>query len=260
MYEQDGPIVTWRMNQPERRNALVAGAPMDEIVAAADRVHRDRDVRCVILTGNGSSFSAGGDLNVMKRQASDEMSLMDVRQDYRLGIQRITRALLDLEVPMIAAINGYAIGAGLDLACMCDIRIASETAKMAVSFIKVGIVPGDGGAWFLPRLIGMSRAAELMLTGDTFTAQQALEWNLVSRVVAPDDLMPTARDLAGRIVQNPAHSIRMTKRLLREGTRSSLETVLELSAAFQTMSHKTPDHTEAVNAMIEKRPPVFTGR
>ena len=127
---------------------------------------------------------------------------MDIRHDYRRGIQRLTLALFNLEVPVIAAVNGHAIGAGLDLACMCDIRIASEKAKFAESFIKLGIIPGDGGAWLLPRIVGMSRAAELAFTGDMIDAQQALAWNLVSRVVPHDELMPAARELAGRIAQH----------------------------------------------------------
>jgi enoyl-CoA hydratase/carnithine racemase len=194
----------------------------------------------------------------MKRQSSPEVSEMDIRHDYRRGIQRVSLGLFNLEVPVIAAMNGHAIGAGLDLACMCDIRIASEKAKMAASFIKVGIIPGDGGAWLLPRIVGMSRAAELVLTGDIIDAQQALAWNLVSRVVPHADLMPAAREMAGRITQHASHSVRLTKRLLREAMRSPFETVLELSAVFQAVCHKTPDHTEAVDAFLEKRSPRFS--
>ena len=136
---------------------------------------------------------------------------------------------------MIAAVNGHAIGAGLDLACMCDIRIASEKAKFAESFIKLGIIPGDGGAWLLPRIVGMSRAAELAFTGDMIDAQQALAWNLVSRVVPHDELMSSARELAGRIAQHASHGVRLTKRLMREAIHSRLDTVLELSAVFQAI-------------------------
>jgi len=150
-------------------------------------------------------------------------------------------------------VNGHAIGAGLDLCCMCDIRIASEKAKFAESFIKLGIIPGDGGAWLLPRIIGMSRAAELSFTGDAIAAQQALAWNLVSRVVPHDELLAVARELAGRIGQHASHGVRLTKRLMREAIHSRLDTVLELSAAFQAISHKTPDHSEAVAAFLEKR-------
>ncbi|MEY4099112.1 MAG: hypothetical protein RL300_283 [Pseudomonadota bacterium] len=146
----------------------------------------------------------------MKRQASPEVSEMDIRHDYRRGIQRVSLGLFNLEVPVIAALNGHAIGAGLDLACMCDIRIASEKAKMAASFIKVGIIPGDSGAWLLPRIVGMSRAAEMVLTVDIIDAQQALAWDLVSKVVPHDDLMSSARDLASRITQHASRSVRLT--------------------------------------------------
>jgi enoyl-CoA hydratase/carnithine racemase len=182
---------------------------------------------------------------------------MQIRQDYRRGIQKLTLALYGLEVPVIAAVNGHAMGAGLDLACMCDIRIASDKAKFAESFVKLGIIPGDGGAWLLPRVVGLSRAAELAFTGDVIDAATALEWNLVSRVVAPDALLPTAQELARRIAANASHSVRLTKRLMREAMHTRLDSVLELSAVYQAISHKTADHTEAVDAFLEKRAPRF---
>jgi enoyl-CoA hydratase/carnithine racemase len=257
IYEQDGPLVTLTMNQPERRNPLSGNTAVPEMLAAIDRIHDDPKVRCVILTGNGPSFSSGGDIAVMQRQASDEFTEMDIRHEYRRGVQRMARRLFDLEVPVIAAVNGHAIGAGLDLACMCDIRIASERAKFAVSFIKVGIVPGDGGAWLLPKVVGLSRAMEMALTGDMFDAPQALAWNLVSHVVPHDELLPRAREMAGRITRHAAHGVRLTKRLFREAQRASFDTVLELSAAYQAVSHKTADHGEAVAAFLEKRAPKF---
>jgi enoyl-CoA hydratase/carnithine racemase len=154
-------------------------------------------------------------------------------------------------------VNGHAIGAGLDLACMCDIRITSEKGRFAESFVKLGIIPGDGGAWLLPRIVGLSRASEMAFTGEMLDAETALAWNLVSRVVPHGSLMPTARELAGRISQHASHGLRLTKRLMREGIHSRLDTVLEMSAVFQAVSHKTPDHSEAVNAFIEKRPARF---
>lgn len=258
LYEQSGHTVTLTMNQPEKRNPLTGNTAVPEFLAAIDRIHEDRSVRAVILTANGSSFSAGGDIREMARQSTAEVALMDIRQDYRRGIQRLSLALFDLEVPVIAAVNGHAMGAGLDLACMCDIRIASEKAKFAESFVKLGIVPGDGGAWLLQRIVGMSRAAELSFTGDVIDAQQALAWGLVSRVVPPGELLAAANDIANRIAANPSHSVRLSKRLMREAIHSRLDTVLELSAAFQAMSHKTPDHKEAVDAFLEKRPAKFS--
>jgi enoyl-CoA hydratase/carnithine racemase len=259
LYEQDGPLVTLTMNEPERRNPLTGNTAVHDFLQAIDRIHDDKSVRCVILTGNGPSFCAGGDLREMQRQQQPEVDEMMIRQEYRRGIQRLPLALFNLEVPVIAAVNGHAIGAGLDLTCMCDIRIASERARFAESFVRLGIIPGDGGAWLLPRVVGMARAAEMAFTGDTLDAQQALAWNLVSRVVPHDALMPTARELAGRITANPGHALRLTKRLMREALHARLDTVLEMSAAFQAISHKTADHHEAVTAFVEKRPARFEG-
>lgn len=259
IYEQRDHVVTLTMNQPEKRNPLTGNSAVQEFIGAIDRIRADDDVRAVIVTGNGPSFSAGGDIAEMKRQTEGTTSLMQIRQDYLLGIQRLPLALFNLEVPVIAAVNGHAIGAGLDLACMCDIRICSDKAKFAESFVKLGIIPGDGGAWLLQRIIGLSRAAEMSFTGDAIDAQQALAWNLVSRVVPADALMQTANELAARIAANPPHALRMTKRLMREAIHGSLGAVLELSAVYQAVSHKTDDHREAVNAFMEKRPARFAG-
>lgn len=258
-YEQAGPVVTLTLNEPERRNPLTGNSAVPELLQAIERVHDDRGVRVVILTGAGAAFSSGGDIRNMQRQASGEVAGMQIRHEYRTGIQRLPLALFNLEVPVIAAINGAAIGAGLDLACMCDIRIASDNAKFAESFVKLGIIPGDGGAWLLPRLIGLARASELSLTGEPIDARQALEWGLVSRVVAPGELLPTAHEIARKIAANPPHAVRLTKRLLREGMHTRLDTLLELAAAFQALAHQTDDHREAVAAFLEKRAPVFRG-
>ena len=256
-YLQQGHVVTLTMNEPERRNPLTGNTAVPEFLAAIDRIHNDRSVRAVILTGAGSAFSSGGDVRNMQRQAAGEVSGMQIRHEYRTGIQRLPLALFNLEVPVIAAVNGAAVGAGLDLACMCDIRIASEKAKFAESFVKLGIIPGDGGAWLLTRLIGMSRAAEMVFTGDAIDARQAEQWGLVSRVVPPDQLLPAAREMAARMAANPGHAVRLAKRLLREAMHTRLDTMLEMAAAFQALAHQTDDHREAVAAFLEKRPPVF---
>ncbi len=258
IYKKEGPVVTLTMNQPEQRNPLTGNSAIPEFLEAIDRIHDDQEIRCVILTGNGPSFCAGGNINEMKQQATPAVTEMEIRHWYRRGIQRLTLNLFNLEVPVIAAVNGHAIGAGLDLACMCDIRIASENAKFAESFVKLGIVPGDGGAWLLPRIVGMSSAAELAFTGDVIDARQALAMNLVSRVVPHEQLMVSARELADRISQHASHGVRLTKRLMREALHTRLDTLLELSAAFQAIAHKTPDHSEAVNAFLEKRTPNFS--
>ncbi len=256
-YEQDGHVVTLTMNEPERRNPLTGNSAVPDFLAAFDRIHEDHSVRAVIVTGAGTAFSSGGDVRNMLRQSNGEVGGMQIRHEYRTGIQKLPLALFNLEVPVIAAINGAAVGAGLDLACMCDIRIASDKAKFAESFVKLGIIPGDGGAWLLPRIVGMSRAAEMVFTGDTITADVAFQWGLVSRVVPGAELMAAAREMAARIAANPGHAVRLSKRLLREGMHTRLDTVLEMAAAFQSLSHQTDDHREAVNAFLEKRPPVF---
>jgi enoyl-CoA hydratase/carnithine racemase len=258
-YEQQGHVVTLTMNEPARRNPLTGNSAVADFLEAIARIHEDPSVRAVILTGAGTAFSSGGDIKDMERQASGSVGGMQIRQEYRTGIQRLPLALFNLEVPVIAAVNGAAIGAGMDLACMCDIRIASEHAKFAESFVKLGIIPGDGGAWLLPRLIGLSRASELSFTGEVITAQQAADWGLVSRVVPADQLLLAANELAGKIAANPPHAVRLTKRLLREAMHTRLDTLLEMAASFQALSHQTDDHREAVAAFLEKRPPVFKG-
>ena len=255
---REGAILILTMSQPETRNALTGNNAVQEFVDACEQVRRDTSIRVVVLTGEGPVFSSGGNVKDMKRYQSGTLQPEAVREEYRNGIQRLPRALYNLDVPVIAAINGPAIGAGLDLTCMCDIRIASEKATFAESFVKVGIVPGDGGAWLLPRAVGRSMAAEMAFTGEALNAAQALACGLVSRVVPPEQLMDAALDLARRIAANPGAVLRMTKQLLREGERSSLESLLELSAGYQAIAHTTPDHHEAVNAFIEKRPPRFS--
>jgi enoyl-CoA hydratase/carnithine racemase len=259
--EREGDVVLLTLNAPEKRNAISTFEECDAIVDACRRVNLDRTVRCVVLTGAGTAFCAGGDLKAMRdRRGIMEGSHADLRENYRRGVQRMAQALYGCDAPTVAAVNGPAIGLGLDVACMCDIRIASEKATFAESFIKVGIVPGDGGAWLLPRVVGMSTALEMSFTGETMDAQAALGVRLVSRVVPEGELMGAARDLARRIAANPPDALRMTKRLLREGQHTRLSSLLELSAAYQALAHSTEDHKEAVNAMLEKRRPSFTGR
>ena len=257
---RDGAILTVTLNLPDMRNPISDNAMIDAITATMTGADADIGVRVVILTGAGTAFSSGGDLKAMKAGIGLRNKLpAQTRRNYRAGIQRLPMLFQALEVPVIAAINGPAIGAGLDLACMCDIRIAADSAKFAESFVKVGIVPGDGGAWLLPRIVGFSKATELALTGETFDATEALACGLVSRVVPDAELMTAARAIADRIAVNPPHAVRMTKRLLREGQAASLASILELSAAMQSLAHATRDNDEAIDAFLERRPPNFTG-
>ncbi|HOM11875.1 MAG TPA: crotonase/enoyl-CoA hydratase family protein [Rubrivivax sp.] len=257
LYEQSGAVVTLTMNAPQVRNALTGNTAVDEFVAAIERINADASVRVMILTGAGTVFSSGGNVKDMKRFTTDAATPQQIAQWYRGGIQRLPLAMQRLEVPSIAAVNGPAVGAGCDLACMCDMRIASSAASFAESFIRVGLIPGDGGAWLLPRVVGLSKAMEMSFTGDAVKADEALAAGLVSRVVAPEALLSEARALAARIARNPGQTLRFTKRLLREGQQQRLDSLLELAAALQVIAHKTPAHAEAVNAFIEKREPEF---
>nr|WP_217808073.1 crotonase/enoyl-CoA hydratase family protein [Oceanibacterium hippocampi] len=258
LYTQSGHVVTLTLNRPEERNALSDDAMFDAIEDACRRINRDNTVRAVVLTGAGKSFCAGGNVKHMRdREGLFGGNPAEIRESYRRGIQRVPLAIYELDVPTIAAVNGAAIGAGCDLACMCDIRIAADSAVFAESFVKLGIIPGDGGAWLLPRAIGMSRAAEMAFTGDMIDARTALEYGLVSRVVAPDELLQDATALANRIAANPPEALRLTKRLLREGQHMRLSTLLEMSAGYQALAHHTDNHHEAITAFFEKRPGNF---
>lgn len=261
LIERDGPVVIATLNRPDERNAISETAYSEEIADFCAAMTRDISVRAIVLTGAGKAFCAGGNVKHMREKTGMfGGSPYALRNSYRTGIQLIPTALYDLEVPVVAAVNGAAIGAGLDLACMCDIRIASAKALFAESFVKLGIVPGDGGAWLLPRIIGMARASLLTLTGDTIDAAKALEYGLVAEVVEPEHVLGRAMEVAQAIAANPGHATRMAKRLLREGQDMKLAPLLELSAAYQALSHHTQDHAEAIDAFLEKRKPEYTGQ
>lgn len=260
LFEKSGAVVTLTVNRPEVRNPLGEDGDADLFADAANRVNADRDVRCVILTGAGKAFSAGGNVKAMRaRSGSFAGAPASIRERYRNGIHRMVRAVWGIEVPLIAAVNGPAIGLGNDMACLADIRIAADTAIFGATFLKIGLVPGDGGAWILPRTVGMARAAELFFTGDTVDAATACAWGLVSRVVPAAMLMEEARSLAARICRQPPDVLRMTKRLMREGQGASFGTIMEMSASMQAIAHLTSDHAEAVAAFFEKRSPNFKG-
>ncbi|HXP27936.1 MAG TPA: crotonase/enoyl-CoA hydratase family protein [Steroidobacteraceae bacterium] len=254
--EREGDVVTVRMNRPETRNALTDPEQMQEFADLCSDLRRDASVKVMILTGAGKAFCAGGNIKDMRDRAGMFAgSPYTLRNNYRDGIQRIPLALYELEIPIIAAVNGPAIGAGLDLACMCDIRLAAQSATFAESFVRLGIVPGDGGAWLLPRAIGLPRASLMAYTGDTIDAAKALDWGLVVQVTSDPELLEAAQSLARKIAANPAHALRLTKRLLREGQHVRLDTLLELSAGFQALAHHTEEHHAAVAAFLDKRPP-----
>jgi enoyl-CoA hydratase/carnithine racemase len=258
--EKRGHVAILTLNRPESMNALGAPGDGDQVREACDAVNADREVRCVVLTGAGRAFSAGGDVKAMKaRSGAFGGSAVDLRDGYRNNIHRVVRSIYGLEVPSIAAVNGPAIGLGCDVACMTDIRIAADNAKFGVTFLKLGLIPGDGGAWLLPRTIGMSRASELLFTGDVIDAATAAEWGLVSKVVPAEGLMDAAIAMAEKIAQQPPHALRLAKSLLKQGQTTSYDTLMEMSAAAQAISHLTEDHMEGVDALLEKRPAVFKG-
>jgi enoyl-CoA hydratase/carnithine racemase len=258
--EKRGHVGLLTLNRPESLNALGAPGDGDAVAQVCEQVNADQDIRCVVLTGAGRAFSAGGDVKAMKaRQGAFAGSGIAIREGYRRNIHRIVRSIYGLEVPSIAAVNGAAIGLGCDVACMTEIRICAENARFGVTFLKLGLIPGDGGAWLLPRTIGMSRAAELLFTGDVIDAATAQAWGLVSRVVPADSLLDEAITLANRIAVQPPHALRLAKTLLRQGQTASYDTLMEMSAAAQALAHLTEDHMEGVDAILEKREPAFKG-
>jgi enoyl-CoA hydratase/carnithine racemase len=255
-----GPIATLTITRPDAMNALGQPGDGDVFRGLCDDINADRSIRAVILTGEGRAFSAGGDVKAMQeRTGAFAGSPAEIREAYRTNIHRIVKALWGVEVPMVAAVNGPAIGLGCDVACMADVRIASDKAKFGVTFLKLGLIPGDGGAWLTPRLVGMSRAAELLYTGDVIDAATAADWGLVSRVVPHDTLLDEATALATRMAAQPPHALRVTKQLLRHGQTATFDTIMEMSAAAQGLMHHTQDHEEGVAAILDKRTPNFNG-
>jgi enoyl-CoA hydratase/carnithine racemase len=258
--EKQGPIALLTLNRPEALNALGEPGDGENIAAACAEINADRVIRCAILTGAGKAFSAGGNVKAMQnRSGAFGGAPVRVREGYKGNVHLIVNALFNLETPLIAAVNGAAIGLGCDVACMADIRISSDRAKYGVTFLKLGLIPGDGGAWLLPRVVGFSRACELLFTGDVIDAQTALDWGLVSRVVPGDQLLAEAMSLATRIAKSAPSALRLAKTLLRQGQSASYQSVMEMSAAAQALMHHTRDHEEGVAAILEKREPSFTG-
>ena len=258
IYEQDHRVVTITLNRPDTRNAL-SGDLIDGLINALEKANRDKNVGCVILTGAGKSFSSGGNLQEIKNMTTkDNMSQSQLEDWYRFGIQKIPLTMNAIDVPIVAAVNGHAIGAGNDLCTMCDIRIAGEDAKFSESFLRIGIIPGDGGSWFLPKIIGLSRAAEMILTCDVLDAKKALNWGLVSQVVKNEELIIQAKEIANKIASQPPEASRRAKRLLRMSQNVSLDNALEMAASQQSILQMMDDHREALDALIEKRKPKYT--
>jgi len=241
LFDRHGHVVTLTLNKPDELNPLSDPDMIDGLVAACDRINADQTVRAVIVTGAGRAFSAGGNVKHM-RDRTDMFAGPPERiaQAYRSGMHRLPVAVYGLEVPLIAAVNGPTVGAALDLVSLADIRLVAETATFTAGFVKIGIGPGDGAAWFLPRAVGLSRAAEILFTGDTLSA--------------------AARDVAERICANAPLAIRETKRLLRAGQEQNLAAHLDDCARTNARLHHSADHAEAIEAFFEKRLTRFEGR
>jgi len=248
---EDG-VAVLTLNRHDLRNALTGSNLIDDIVTTAEWVNHCQEVSVLVITGAGSAFSAGGNVRDMATRSGDFAGdPAECAERYRKGIQRIPLAMQAVEVPVIAAVNGPAIGAGFDLANMADIRIAADSAKFGETFLNLGIIPGDGGAWFMQRLIGYQRAFELTLTGRIVDAAEARELGIVMDVVPADDLMPATLKMAMKMANQPPKATRLTKRLMKMAQRTELKDFLDICACFQGMCHNEPEHLDAVNRMLE---------
>jgi enoyl-CoA hydratase/carnithine racemase len=243
----DGRVATITMNRPDVRNALTGTGVLEGVLAGLDSVKDDSTLSVLVLTGEGSAFSAGGNLKDM-RAAEDifEGSARRIAESYRMSVLRLMRTLVSLDLVTIASVNGPAIGGGCDLALLCDLRFASTSARFGQPVVDLGLVPGDGGAWVLPRIVGWQRAAELIFTGRIVGAREALDLGLVLEVVEPELLTQRVLEVAGQIARKPRHAIRLTKRLLRHARTVDFDAFLDMTAAFQAIAHHTEEHRQAI--------------
>jgi enoyl-CoA hydratase/carnithine racemase len=255
LYQAKEHIAKIIINRPEAKNAF-----SPEMITlwweALKRSQADENIRVIVVTGKGDTFCSGGDIRDM---AEGKLRSWDMKKFLWEGVHRIVLALEDTDKPVIAAINGAAMGAGLDMAIMCDFRVCSDKAKMAESYITMGAVPGDGGAYFLPRLVGIARALELLLTGKVISAKEALEIGLVNRVVPHEKLMEETLSFAKEIAGKPPLAVRMIKRAVLQAQRSDLRFHLDYISSQLALLSETRDHQEAARAFLEKRKPQFTG-
>ncbi len=258
LYSVKDAIATLTLNRPERLNAL-GDTLRDDLHDAVLRATADPEVRAIVLTGAGKGFCSGGDVKAMNeaKEARTERPVLDKVAPLR---DRVLIAMRDAPQPIIAAVNGAAAGAGMNLALACDIRLASTTAKFGETFVKRGLHPDWGGTYFLPRIVGMAKAAELIFTGDIIDAQEALRLGIVSAVHAPDDLLPAAYSLAQKISAGPPIAIRLARRALHHNQAAGLQESLEFETFAQNICFETADAREGIRAFVEKRAPQFEGR
>jgi enoyl-CoA hydratase/carnithine racemase len=255
-YEIQDGVATITLNRPERRNAFTL--EMLDLWVDALRDARGNDaVQVVVVTGAGTAFCSGGDVGGMASRGA--LSGLDHKRALEL-VHRVPLALEELDKPVIAAINGAAIGAGCDMALMCDVRFMAADARLSEGYVRVGLIPGDGGTYFLPRLVGTAKALELLWTGDVIDAPEALRLGIVNRVMPADALLPAVYEFAGRLAKGPTVAIRTIKRAVYQGARMDLRTHLDLISSHMSFIRQTDDHREGARAYVEKRPPEFQGR
>ena len=264
LYDVQGHVATITLNRPARMNAF-STEMIDLWHEAILRAHGDDGVRAVIVTGAGRGFCAGADVSEGAGAGAASIGAVSKepaanRNRLRNSVQRIPRALQSLEKPYIAAVNGAAVGAGMDMASMADLRIASDRARFGTAYARMGLVPGDGGAFFLPRIVGMARALELFWTARIFDAEEALAMGYVSRVVPHDDLMQETAAFAEAIANGPAVAVQLVKRLAYRSQEVGLHEALEMAEQAMVIVRTTEDSKEGPRAFREKRAPRFEGR
>lgn len=253
-------IMELTLNRPEAANAF--HLPMiDELIATLEAADIDESVRVIVITGAGKNFCAGGDVKAMETKAEMFSGEPDeLRRNYQKGIQRIPKTMEALQTPTVAVVNGAAIGAGCDFAAMCDLRVGNTKTKMGETFTKLALVPGDGGTYFLPRVVGYAKAMEMFLTGRIYSGEELKSMGLLNEQYGEDeDLMEKGLELAKTIAANAPTAIQMTKKALKLGHLKDLQTSLDLLAAFQGITQRTADHFEGLKALQEKRAPEFKG-
>src|SRR4249920_2819984 len=256
LYEVKDKVATITLNRPDKLNAFT-GDMIEAWARSLGEAQRDDSVNVVIVTGAGRAFCSGGDVGRMR---SGEPTALDGKNSLWEGVHRVPKQLEQMDKPVIAMVNGLAVGAGMGMCVMCDIRVAAESARFSTGYVKVGLVPGDGDTYFLPRLVGAAKALELLWTGDFLDAPEALRLGIVNRVVPPAELRPATEALARRIADGPQVAIRMMKRLVYQSARLDLRTHLDLVSSHMAIVRQTADHAEGVAAFREKRPPRFQGR
>ena len=257
LYAVENAVATLTLNRPERLNAL-GDTLREDLHGAVLRAAADPGIRAIVLTGAGKGFCSGGDVKAMHeaREARAERPVLDKVAPLR---DRVLLAMRDAAQPIIAAVNGAAAGAGMNLALACDIRLAATTARFGETFVKRGLHPDWGGTYFLPRIVGMAKASELIFTGDLIDAQEALRLGIVSAVYPPEDLLPAAHDLARKIAAGPPIAIRLARRALHHNQAADLRESLEFETFAQNVCFETDDAREGIRAFVEKRAPRFQG-